>query len=146
MYRKNVLFLIWLAVSLGGCASNRISLTDKDLVSVKTIVDKKVAILWADVYEDDKGTVVYGVLQRRSHTSYPLKTHVNVTILSANDTILQEGNTPDIYVPRRIVGKGIDWKRFKVRFPNRIAEGSKIIIAIYSGQDEEKCRGNTHMC
>ena len=46
--------LIVAALLFSGCSSNRISLAEKNLVSVKKQDSKKIEILWADVYEKDR--------------------------------------------------------------------------------------------
>lgn len=137
MNKKFLIFVIGIALGvlmafIPGCATNRIDLVDKGLVSVETVPSKRVNILWTDVYQDGNDMVVYGVVQRRSYTSYPLKTHVDIAVLSPEGTVLQETRTQDIYVPRRIPGKGINWKRFEVRFPSIPAEGSKVSIVTHS--------------
>ena len=120
---------------MSGCSSNRISLVDQGIVSVETKASKNVGILWTDVYQDGEDIIVYGVVRRRSHTSYPLKTHVDVTILAPDGEVLQEARTPDIYVPRRIPGKGINWKRFEVRFPD-VPQNSRVQAVAHSGVHE----------
>jgi hypothetical protein len=69
-----------LPVVISGCATNRIDLVEEGIVSVETVPSKKVKILWTDVYQDGEDFVVYGVVQRRSHTSYPIKTHVDISV------------------------------------------------------------------
>ena len=106
-----------LAIAMSGC-SNRISLVEQGIASVETKPSKNVDILWTDVLRDGEEIIVYGVVRRRHHTIYPLKTHVDVAIHTPDGKILQEAHTPDIYVPRFVPGKGINFKRFEVRFPN----------------------------
>ena len=118
---------------ISGCATNRVSLVDENMVSVEKQGNESVEILWTDVYQDGEDTVVYGVIRRRSHTSYPIKTHVDVAIVSPDGTMLQEARTPDIYVARRVPGKGTDWTRFKIRFPGALTQGSKVNMVVHSG-------------
>ena len=118
---------------ISGCVTNRVSLVDESLVSVEKQGNESVEILWTDVYQDGEDTVVYGVIRRRSHTSYPIKTHVDVAIVSPDGTMLQEARTPDIYVARRVPGKGTDWTRFKIRFPGVLTQGSKVNMVVHSG-------------
>ena len=109
--------LIILAIGISGCNS-RNSLVELGIVSIETKSSKNIKILWMDVYKDGEDIIVYGVVRRRSRSSYPLKTHVDATILSSDGKVLQEARTPDIYVPRFVRGKGINFKRFEVSFPN----------------------------
>jgi hypothetical protein len=127
-----------LTATISGCATNRIDLADKGIVSVETVPSKRVNILWTDVYQDGEDILVYGVVQRLSHTSYPIKTHVDITILSPDGMVLQEARTPDIYVPRRIPGKGISWERFQVRFPDIPPQGSRVNMVVHGGKHEDK--------
>ncbi len=121
---------------ISGCSTNRVSLVDQGIVTVKTVPSEKVSILWADVYRDGKDVVVYGVVQRRSYTNYPMKRHVDVTISSPDGTILQEARTPDIYVPSHRPGKTVDWKRFEVRFPD-IPQDSKVQMVVHSRRHDD---------
>jgi hypothetical protein len=123
-----------LPVVISGCATNRTDPVDKGIVSVETVPSRKVNILRTDVYKDSEGFVVYGVVQRLSDTSYPIKTHVDITILSRDGTVLQEARTSDIYVPRRIPGKGISWERFQIRFPHIPPQGSKVNMIVHGGR------------
>jgi len=116
-----------------GCVTNRVSLVDENMVSVEKQGNETVEILWTDVYQDGEDTVVYGVIRRRSHTSYPIRTHVDVAIVSPDGTMLQESRTPDIYVARRVPGKGIDWTRFNLRVPGVLAQGSKVKMVVHMG-------------
>jgi hypothetical protein len=119
------------AMLVTGCATNRIDLVEQGIVSVETVPSKRVRILWTDIYQDGDDTVVYGVVQRRSHTSYPIRTHVDITMLSSDGKVLQEARTGDIYVARRIPNKGINWTRFRVRFPGIPVEGSKVKMVVH---------------
>ncbi|MFC1603932.1 hypothetical protein ACFL5F_02795 [Planctomycetota bacterium] len=106
-----------LAIVISGCNS-RISLVEQGIASVETKPSKNVEILWTDVFRDGNEIIVYGVVRRRHHTIYPLKTHVDATILTPDGKVLREAHTPDIYVPRFVPGKGINFKRFEIRFPD----------------------------
>lgn len=145
MMNSNKLSLRMIVVTLStaamlatGCATNRIDLVDEGIVSVDTVPSKRVKVLWTDVYQDGEDFVVYGVVQRLSHTSYLIKTHVDITILSPDGTVLQEARTPDIYVPTRIPGKGINWERFQVRLPDIPPQGSKVGMVVHSGSHGDK--------
>jgi len=132
MLRVSVIGCLIVGV-IAGCTANRVSLVDESLVSVKNQGSEKAEILWTDVYQDGEDTLVYGALQRRSHTSYPMKTHVDVAVVSPDGAMLQEARTPDVYVTRRVPGKGIDWTRFKVRIPGTLTQGFKVNVVVHSG-------------
>jgi len=126
-----VAVLSTLAIVISGCSS-RNSLVEQGIASVETKPSKKVEILWTDVYKDGQDIIVYGVVRRRSHTSSPLKTHVVATILNPNGKVLREAHTPDIYVPRFLPGKGIDFKRFEIRFPD-VTGNFSVQAVVHSG-------------
>ena len=129
--------LCMLVTTIPGCATNRVSLVDQGIVSIKTVPSERVRILWADVYEDGKDAVVCGNVRRLSYTNYPMKVHVAVTVSSPDGTILQEARTPDIYVPGHRPGKTVDWKHFEVRFPD-IPQDSKVSVIVHSSLHEDK--------
>ena len=106
-----------LAITMSGCSSQN-SLVKQGIASVETKPSKKVEILWTDVFRESEEIRVCGVVRRRHHTIYPLKTHVDSAILTPDGKVLREARTPDIYVPRFVPRKGINWKRFEIRFPD----------------------------
>lgn len=130
------IFLAVLAIVVPGCIANRVDLVDKGDVLVDVVPSERVDILWADVFRDDDGIKICGVVQRRSHTSHPIKTHVDVTIVSPNGATLQEARTPDIHVPKRVPGKGANFEHFEVRFSD-IVPGSKAKLVVHSGQHDD---------
>ena len=144
MMKKKVLSLVIamvfgiMTIAVSGCNTNRTDLVDKGIVSVETSPSKKVKILWTRVYQDGEDFVVYGVVQRRNHTSYPIRTHVDITILAGDGTIRHDTRTRDIYVSRRRPGKGINWTRFRVRLPGTPAEGSRVNMVVHSALHNAK--------
>jgi len=139
MRKKKLLSLViatvfsLLAIVISGCATDRVDLVDTGVLSLEQHTTGKVYIAWSDAYEDGDGFVVSGVVRRRDTAGQPIKVHVDVTILSPDGKVLDEGRSSDIYVPRRIVGRGQSLKRFRVRFPSIPAEGSKVSIVTCSG-------------
>jgi hypothetical protein len=133
-----LLILSVLVMSIPGCATNRVSLVDTNQVSVAMQDSEKIEILWTDVYQKDGQTWAYGVLKQRGyHPSAPIKTHVDVQVLSEDGSVQYETFSEDIYVPRNRVGKGPDWKRFRVQLPTEISEGSNISITVHVGKHTE---------
>ena len=139
MMKKKLLSLVIatvfssLAIIISGCATDRVDLVDTGVLSLEQHTTGKVYIAWSDAYEDGDGFVVSGVVRRRDTAGQPIKVHVDVTILSPDGKVLDEGRSSDIYVPRRIVGRGQSLKRFSVRFGSIPAEGSKVSIVTRSG-------------
>lgn len=125
-------------VFLAGCGANRVDLVDSGSLNLEKEAFGKVYIAWSDVYEDEKGFIVTGVLRRRDRVGLPIKTHVRVTLLSPDGIVLDEAQSSEVYVPRRIIGKFRGFKRFRVRFENMPPQGSLVRIAACSKlQDDE---------
>ncbi|HIJ51650.1 MAG TPA: hypothetical protein HPP66_00670 [Planctomycetes bacterium] len=130
--------LVCSVVFLAGCGANRVDLIDSGSLNLEKKASGKVYVAWSDVYEDEKGFVVTGVLRRRDRVGLPIKTEVCVTLLSPDGTVLDEAHSSEVYVPRRIIGKFRGFKRFRVRFENMPPEGSLVRIAACSKlQDDE---------
>jgi len=122
---------------LAGCSANRVSLADQGLVSVEKQNSKKVKILWTDVYEQDGHTWVYGVLKQYGISTSSIKTHVDIQVLNSDGSIQYETITDELFVPRNRVGKGPDWKRFRVQLPNKLPKDSQINMTVHSGSHEK---------
>ena len=118
---------------LTGCATNRVDLADSGVLTLEKQAAGKVYIAWNDAYKDGDGFVVTGVLRRRDTVGLPIKAHVDITIQSPDGTIIDTSRSSDIYVPRRIVGKGQSLNRFKVRFSSIPVEGSNVSVVANSG-------------
>ena len=117
---------------LTGCNSNRVSLTKEGIVSVVKQPSEKVDILWTDVYQQDGNTWLYSVLKQKGLGPGTIKTHVDIQMLAKNGSVLYETTVENIYVPRNRVGKGLDWKQFRVRLPNTSMEGAMVKLTIHS--------------
>lgn len=129
-----------LTIIISGCATGRVNLTDTGIVTIEQHAPGKVRIAWSDAYEDENGFVVTGVLRRHDLVGMPIKTHVNVMVFSPDGNILDEARSQDIYVPRRRIGRGQSFQRFRVNFPTIPAEGSTISITTHTSthSDTEK--------
>lgn len=118
---------------ISGCATSRIDLVDEGVVSVENTPSRKARILWTNVYQDGDDLVVYGVVQRRNLSSYPIKIHVDISVSSPDGKVLHKARTSDVYVPRRIPGRGRNFKRFRIRFPDIPPKGSLVRAICHSG-------------
>jgi len=127
-----IMALAILTIIISGCAANRVNLTDAGIVTIQQHTPGKVRIAWSDAYEDEDGFVVTGVLRRHDLVGMPIKTHVNVTVFAPDGNILDEARSRDIYVPRRRIGRGQSFTRFRVNFPTIPTEGSKISITTHT--------------
>jgi hypothetical protein len=141
MMKKKVLSLViatvfsLLTFLLPGCAMNRVDLVDTGKLSLEQHRTGKVYIAWSGAYEQDDSFVISGVLRRRDSVGTAIRTHVDVTVLSPDGTILDEARSSDVYVARRITGRSyLSFERFKVRFPDIPATGSSVRVVSHSGR------------
>ncbi len=108
------------------------------MISLEQCNTGKVYIAWSGAYEQEDGFVITGVLRRRDHVGMPIRTHVDVTVLSPDGTILDEARSSDVYVARRITGRSyLSFERFKVHFPNIPATGSSVRVVSHSGRHND---------
>jgi len=139
--KKKVLSLViatvfsLLTFLLPGCAMNRVDLVDTGKLSLEQHRTGKVYIAWSGAHEQDDSFVISGVLRRRDSVGTAIRTHVDVTVLSPDGTILDEARSSDVYVARRITGRSyLSFERFKVRFPDIPATGSSVRVVSHSGR------------
>ena len=124
---------ILMAVTLSGCSSDRVSLADRAIVSVEKQDSERVKILWTDVYEQNSKTWAYGVLTQKALNSTAIKTHVDIQVLNPDGSIQYETITDDLFVPPNRIGRGPDWKKFKVKLQDQLSNDSKIRMTVHSG-------------
>ena len=139
--KKKVLSLVivivfsLLAFLIPGCAMNRVDLVDAGKLSLEQHNTGKVYIAWSGAYEQDDGFVISGVLRRRDSVGAAIRTHVDVTVLSPDGTILDEARSSDIYVARRITGRSyLSFERFKVCLADIPVAGSSVRLVSHSGR------------
>ena len=138
MMKKKVLSLViamvfgTLTIIISGCATDRVDLVDAGVLSLEQHTTGKVYIAWSDAHEDGDGFIVTGVLRRRDTVGLPIKAHVDVAILSPDGTVIDESRSSDVYVPRRIIGRGQSLQRFRVRFSNIPPPGSSVRLVSHS--------------
>lgn len=144
MMRKKVLSLMIatvfgiLTIIISGCATNRIDLVDTGRLNLEQHNTGKVYIAWSGAYEQDDGFVITGVLRRRDHIGTAIRTHVDVTILSPDGTILDEARSSNVYVARRISGRSyLSFERFKVCLANMPAKESLVRLVSHSGRHND---------
>jgi len=96
-----------------------------------------VYVAWSDAYEHEDGLVITGVLRRRDSVGSPVKAHVDVTVLSAEGRVVDTARSGDVYVPRRITGRGQSSKRFTVHLPNVPPRGSSVRVVSHTGLHDD---------
>jgi hypothetical protein len=133
--RMSLLTLVWgMQLSAqSGCAVPGENISKKGVVTVQRVPSTKVDILWADVYKIEESLVVRGVVRRRNYSSQPLQVHVDVAVLSADSKILTEAIGRDVWVPRRLAGKGFNYDQFEVRLPVAPPEGGTVKLVCHAG-------------
>ncbi|MDT8300912.1 MAG: hypothetical protein RQ760_05455 [Sedimentisphaerales bacterium] len=141
MMKKKVLSLVIamvfgiLTIIISGCATYRIDLVDTGVLSLEQHNTGKVYIAWSGAYEQVDGFVISGVLRRRDRLGAAIRTHVDVTVLSPDGTILDEAHSSDIYVARRITGRSyLSFERFKVCLAEIPAKESLVRLVSHSGR------------
>lgn len=63
---------------------------------------------------------------------------MDIQALNPDGSIQYETITDDLFVPRNRVGKGPDWKRFRMRLPEKLLEGSQVRMTVHSGSHNKK--------
>lgn len=122
-----------LAVTISGCAASRVDLVDSGVVTIEKQASGKVYVAWANAYEDEDGFVVTGVLRRHDTVGQPIRMIVDVEVISQAGAVIDKGRSPDVYVSRRVIGRGGCFKRFRVNFPTIPPADSTISLAVGSG-------------
>ena len=117
---------------VSGCGANRLSLAREGAVTLEAHASGKVYVAWSDAYESEEGFVVTGVVRRDDTVGSPIKVSVHVTIISPDGQTLDEGQSGEISVPRRMATKVQGFERFNVRFPSKPPEGSTVQIVARS--------------
>jgi hypothetical protein len=129
---KTIIYVLFIGMAfMAGCSeTSRIDSDDILDIEVKTVPSKKIKILWYEVYKQDNAFVVSGVLQQYGIANYGTKTSLNITVYSPAGKVLHEKDITGIHVPRRVVGDGIKWRKFKAHFPGEPSDDSKITITV----------------
>jgi len=127
-----VMAICILTATFSGCAANRVDLVDAGVLTLERQREGKVFIAWSSAYEQDDGFVITGVLMRHDHVGSAIKAHVDVTVLSADGRVIETARSNEVYVPRRITGRGQSFKRFTVHFPNLPPPGSSVRMVSHS--------------
>ena len=122
---------------ISGCTANRVDLVDSGFLTLEKQAAGKVYVAWSDAYDRDGGFVVTGVLRRSDHVGSPIKAHVDVTVLSPDGRVVDTARSGDVYVPRRITGRGQSFKRFSVPFSSKPPRGSTVRVVSHSGLHDE---------
>jgi hypothetical protein len=132
--------ILVMALTIGfvcGCMAEPKSLVDAGQVRLEKQNAGKVYVVWSDAYRQDKGFKVTGVIKRRDRVGTPIKIRVNVSILGPDGALVAERHSPDIYVPRRIIGRGQSSKRFAIHFAVTPPPGSLIRVEVPAGSSTD---------
>lgn len=134
--------LALVVVSLTGCmASDRIDLVKSGEVTIEQQRTGKAYIASSSAYDENGDLVITGVLRRRDHLGRPIKTHVDVTIVAPDGTVVDEGRSSGTYVSKRIARRSyLSYERFKIRMPSVPARGSLIRLVSHSGQHDDEIK------
>jgi len=122
---------------ISGCAADRVDLVDSGFLTLENHATGRVYVAWSDAYEHEDGFVITGVLRRRDSVGSPIKAHVDVTVLSVEGRVVDTARSGDVYVPRRITGRGQSLKRFTVHLPNVPPRGSSVRVVSHTGLHDD---------
>jgi hypothetical protein len=131
-----------LVVVISGCtAADRTDLVKNGTVKIAQQKTGKAYIAWSSAYKQDGDLLITGVLRRRDHVGRPIRTHVDVTVVSPDGTVMDRARSSDTYVSRRITGRGYkSFERFKVRIPGTPEKGSLVRLVSHSGKHDDRAR------
>ncbi|MBN2514253.1 MAG: hypothetical protein JXB18_15040 [Sedimentisphaerales bacterium] len=122
---------------LAGCCGQQQSAGQRNRLPVETISSDKVRVVWMEGYQEGDKTVVRGAIQRQRQGSAPMKAHVDVQVLSSGGELLQEVITPEVYLPRRLAGRGIDLRPFEVEFQTVSVNDSRIVVKAHQNEHND---------
>ena len=128
---KFVLLLCIMTVLICGCVTHT-NLEKNGQVTVDQFNPGKVKILWSDATETAGKLVVSGQLKRIDRSATPIPAHVHVLELDSNNEIIQSLESSQVYVHRRRVGRGPNWKRFSVHSDTLPRAGSRIVVIVHT--------------
>jgi hypothetical protein len=124
-------------VFLAGCCGQQQSVGQRNRLPVETISSDKVRVVWMEGYQEGDKTIVRGAIQRQRQGSAPMKAHVDVQVLSGGGNLLQEVITTEVYLPRRLAGRGIDLRPFEVELQMVPADDSRIVIKAHQSEHHD---------
>lgn len=117
-----------------GCATNRISHTNRLPIPFELVSSKDAYISKAYAYEDGSELVVSGKVKRSAQNCCdPARGHVDIAVLGPEGNILDVTST--LYSPRNIPKVRSRASRFVVRLPYTLPEVAAIRLAHHSSRD-----------
>jgi hypothetical protein len=122
-----------LVLWLSGCAGGQSRLADRGNVRIENPASGKVHVAWSDVREERGGLLVTGVLDRSDTVGLPIKTRVEVEVVSSSGSILNTAQSDAVSVARRSVNRVQGFERFAVRLPSLPPAGSTIRVVTRAG-------------
>jgi hypothetical protein len=130
-----VIVAIWLGVLttiISSCATSQANLVKKGILTIEQRSEGKVQIAWSDAYEKAGNLLISGVLLRHDHVGLPIKAHVEATIVSPDDQILDTASSKAVYVPKLITGRGQSLEHFSICFSRVPPPGSTVRLVCHS--------------
>ncbi|MDO8303156.1 MAG: hypothetical protein Q7T18_07940 [Sedimentisphaerales bacterium] len=129
MSKAVLLTMVLLTASLAGCASSKVScLHDHKIVTAKAD-SALVHIPYVDIQHEGDTLIVSGALKRREVSSQSMATHIDITIFDEKGTLITQARTDEMYVPRKQIGKGPNFARFKVAVPMDVGQDITVRVA-----------------
>jgi len=118
---------------LVGCATRQPNLLRNGQLHLKHAETGKIRAIWFSAFKQSNGLDVQGYLKRYDRTGAAIKAHADITILTADGTVLASARSLDLYVPRNRIGGGPQrYKRFSVFFEFTPPTGSVIQVTVHT--------------
>jgi hypothetical protein len=129
MSKTFVFTVIVLIAALAGCASHKVScLHDHKIVTAKAD-SASVHILYVDVQHDGDTLIISGALKRHEVSSHSMSNHIDIAIFDEKGALITQARTDEMYVPRKQIGKGPNFARFKVAVPMDVRQDITVQVA-----------------
>lgn len=124
-----------LGAVISGCAANA---SGKAVVPVTMQIhnSERVEILWANVYRSGDRMWASGMLKQRGIGTAAVRTHVDVEVTGPDKSLVYTVVSEELRVPRVRLGKGADWKRFRVMLPDGLPAHARVRFTVHSGPHE----------
>lgn len=115
-------------LSFSGCAGQQAGLADAAAIHLENHATGQVHVAWSDAHEVDGGLLVTGVVRRQDIVGPPIRTTVDVEIVSPSGDILDRAQSDSLCVPHRRTSRMQGFERFRVRLSRMPPEGSSLRI------------------
>lgn len=132
---KTITVLIGITLLITGGCTPSTNLTKEGRITLTNHSTGKVKILWSQANASDGQLVVSGTLKRLDRAAPPLRVHIHALEINPDKEIVQSLKSDHIYVPRRRVARGPDWKRFELRSSTLPQPDAQLRLIVHSHEE-----------